>query len=101
MPLIMFTYLTIVPSPVQEASLTVVAGMINVTWAPPDVLNGVIYQYIVQQNTPNDTSYYHVSSNEYSILLPFFNVTQIFVSAVNLYGHSNEEFADTSIGTYF
>ena len=74
--------------------------MINATWVPPAAPNGVIYQYIVRQITPNDTSYYHVSSDEYSILLPFFNVTRTFVTAVNFYGHSNEEFAEPSIGTY-
>lgn len=95
---ILYTY--IVSSPVREASLTIVEDMINVTWAPPAVPNGVIYQYIVRQITPNDTSYYHVSSDEYSILLPFFNVTHIFVTAVNFYGHSNEEFAEPLIGTY-
>ena len=94
------TYISyIVPSPVREASLTVVEDMINVTWASPAAPNGVIYQYIVRQITPNDTSYYHISRDEYSILLPLFTVTRIFITAVNFYGHSNEEFAEPSIGT--
>ena len=60
--------------------------------------NGVIYQYIVKQINPNDTSYYHVSGNEHSVLLPFSNITRIFISAVNLYGHSAQEFVTSSIG---
>ena len=74
--------------------------MINVTWEPPATPNGVIYQYIIRQIAPNDTSYHHVSGNEYSILLPFFNVTNIFITAVNFYGHSDEEFAESSIGNF-
>ena len=93
--------LNVVPSPVQEASLTVVEDVINVTWAPPAVANGVIYQYIVQQFTLNDVFYHHISSDEYSVLLPFFNTTRIFVTAVNLYGHSSQEFVEPSIGNYF
>ena len=72
--------------------------MINVTWSPPAVPNGVIYQYIVQQINPNNTSYYHISGIEHSILLPFSNITRIFITAVNLYGQSNQEFVTSSIG---
>ena len=39
---------------------------------------------------------FHVMNIQYC--LPFFNVTHTFVTAVNFYGHSNEEFAEPSIG---
>ena len=93
-----FNFYIIVPSPVQEALLAVVEDFINVTWSPPAVPNGVIYQYIVKQVNPNDTSYYHVSGNEHSVLLPFSNITRIFISAVNLYGYSTQEFVTSSRG---
>ena len=73
--------------------------MINVTWSPPAAPNGIIYQHIVKQISPNDTSYYHISGNKHSVLLPFFNVTRIFVTAVNVYGHSTQEFVRSSIGS--
>ena len=87
-----------VSSPVQETFLTVVENMINVTWSPPVAPNGIIYQHIVQQISPNDASYYHISGNKHSVLLPLFNVTRIFVTAVNIYGLSSQEFARSSTG---
>ena len=80
--------------------LAVDKDLINVTWLPPAVPNGVIYQYIVQQINPNDTTYYHVSGNEYSVLLPFSNITRIFITAVNVYGHSTQVFVTSSIGMW-
>ena len=93
-----FNFYIIVPSHVQEASLTVVEDFINVTWSPPAVPNGVIYQYIVKQINPNDTSYYHISGNRHFILLPFSNITRIFITAANFYGHSAQEFVTSSRG---
>ena len=82
-----------VPSPVQDAVLTLVDGMINVTWTPPVVPNGIIYQYIVQRVNSSRKFYHHVPANQQTISLPYFNDALVFVAAVNLYGQSEFKYA--------
>lgn len=74
--------------------MTVVGEMINITWSPPAISNGVIHQYIVQKINSSGSLYYHVSSDQHHILLPYyFNEALVFVSAVNLFGQSEIEHA--------
>ena len=82
-----------VPSPVENAVLTIVDGIINVTWTPPVVSNGIIYQYIVQRVNSSGKFYYHVPANQHTISPPYFNDALVFVAAVNLYGQSVFEYA--------
>ena len=85
------------PSSVQDALVTLVDGdMINITWSPPAVLNGVIHQYIVKRINSSGTFYHHVSANQHHILLPYFNDALVFISAVNLFGQSDYEYAKTN-----
>ena len=82
-----------VPSPVENAVLTLVDEVINVTWTPPVVPNGIIYQYIVQRVNSSGKFYHHVPANQHTISLPYFNDALVFVTAVNLYGQSAFEYA--------
>ena len=66
--------------------------MINVTWTPPVVPNGIIYQYIVQRVNSSGKFYNHVPANQHTISLPYFNDALVFVAAVNLYGQSDFEY---------
>ena len=84
---------SLAPSPVQDAVLTLVNEMINVTWTPPVVPNGIIYQYIVQRVNSSGKFYHHVPANQHTISLPYFNDALAFVAAVNLYGQSVFEHA--------
>ena len=75
--------------------------MINVTWTPPVVPNGIIYQYIVQRVNSSGKFYHHVPANQHTISLPFFDDALVFVAAVNLYGQSVFERANSqSMYTY-
>ena len=85
----MHNYIVLAPSPVQDALVTLVDEMINVTWSPPTIPIGMIYQYIVQRINSSGTFYYHVLGNQYHILLPYYNDALLFVSAVNLFGQSD------------
>ena len=62
--------------------------MINVTWTPPVVPNGIIYQYIVQRVNSSGKFYHHVPANQHTISLPYISDALVFVAAVNLYGQS-------------
>ena len=85
------------PSLVQDVLVTPVDGdMINITWSPPAILNGVIHQYIVKSINSSGTTYHHVSANQHHILLPYFNDALVFISAVNLFGQSDYEYAKTN-----
>jgi len=77
------------PSSVQDALVTLDDVVINITWSPPAISNGIIYQYIVKRLNSSGTFYYHVLGNQHHIILPHFNDALIFVSAVNLFGQSN------------
>jgi len=81
------------PSPVKDAVLALVDGMINVTWTPPVVPNGIIYQYIVQRINSSGNFFYHVPANQHTISLPYFSNSLVSVSSVNLYGQSILEHA--------
>ena len=87
----------LVPSPVQNALVTVVDEMINITWSSPANSNGVIHQYIVRRINSTGTLYYHVPGNQHHFLLPFLDdAAFIFVSAVNLFGQGEFEYAKPS-----
>ena len=90
----LFSYLA--PSSVQNASVTLVGNIINITWSPPSVSNGMILQYIVQRINSSGKSYYYVSRNENYLKLPYFHDALIFVAAVNQYGQSKYERAKSS-----
>ena len=63
--------------------------MINVTCTPSVILNGIIYQYIVQRVNSSGKFDHHVPANQHTISLPNFNDALVFVAAVNLYGQSD------------
>ena len=67
--------------------------MINVTWTPPVVPNGIIYQYIVQRVNSSGKFDHHVPANQHTISLAYFNSVVVFVAAVNLYGQGVFEHA--------
>jgi len=62
--------------------------MVHVTWTPPIVPNGIIYQYIVQRVNSSGKFYHHVPANQHTISLPYFNDALVFIAAINLYGQS-------------
>ena len=85
------------PSSVQNPLVTVVDNMINITWSPPAITNGVIQQYIVRRINSSGAFSHYVSANQYHLSLPYFNDALVFVSAVNLFGQSEFKLAQ-SIG---
>ena len=87
------------PSSVQSALVTLVDDMINITWSPPSITNGMILQYIVQRINSSGKFYHFISRNQNSLTLPYFNDALVLVAAVNQYGQSNFTLA-TSSGTY-
>ena len=84
------------PTSVQNALSTVVDNIVNVTWSPPSISNGIILQYIVKGIDSNDNYYFHVSGNKHYLEIPYFNNALVLVSAVNLYGQSEFEIARSS-----
>ena len=84
------------PTSVQNALVTVVDNIINITWSPPSISNGMILQYIIQRMNSSGNSYYRISGNRNYLELPYFNNALVFVSAVNLYGQSEFEIARSS-----
>lgn len=70
--------------------------MINITWSPPAIANGMILQYIVQRITSGGTSYHNISGNQNYLELPYFYGVLVFVAAVNQYGQSSFELAKSS-----
>ena len=89
-------YVVLAPSPVQDVLIALVDEMVNVTWSPPATPNGVIQQYIVQWINSSGRFTHRVSANQYHILLPYFNNALVFVSAVNLFGQSEFERAQSA-----
>ena len=89
-------FINLAPTSVQNATVTVVGNMINITWSPPSITNGMILQYIVRRINSSGKSYYHVSENQNYLELPYFNDALVFVSAVNQYGQSSFEQAISS-----
>ena len=88
--------LYLAPTSVQNALVTVADNIINITWSPPSISNGMILQYVVQRMNSSGNSYYHISGNQNYLELPYFNNALVFVSAVNLYGQSEFEIARSS-----
>ena len=84
------------PSSVQSSLVTLVGNMINITWSPPAITNGMILQYIVRRTNSSGKSYHHISGNQNYLELPYFNDALVFVAAVNQYGQSSFELAKPS-----
>ena len=70
--------------------------MINVTWSPPSVSNGIIVQYIVQRINSSGKSYHHVPGNQNYLELPYYNDALVFVAAVNQYGQSSFKLSESA-----
>ena len=70
--------------------------MINITWSPPSISDGMILQYIVQRINSSGKSHYYVSGDQNYLELPHFNDVLVFVAAVNQYGLSSFEQAKSS-----
>ena len=70
--------------------------MINITWSPPSISNGMILQYIVQSVNSSGKSYHYISRDQNNLELPYFNDALVFVAAVNQYGQSSFEQAKSS-----
>ena len=102
MPCTLYTFLLLciiystAPSSVQNTSVTLVGDMINITWSPPSISNGMIVQYIVQRINSSGKSHYYVSGNQNYLELPHLNEALVFVAAVNQYGQSSFEQAKSS-----
>ena len=86
----------IAPISVQNALVTLVGNIINITWSLPSITNGMILQYIVQRINSSGKFYHHVSRDKYYLELPYFNDALVFVSAVNQYGQSSFEQAKSN-----
>ena len=84
------------PSSVQNALVTLVGNMINITWSPPSISNGMILQYIVQRINSSGKSYHYISGTQNYLELSYFNDALVFVAAVNQYGQSSFELAMSS-----
>ena len=84
----------VVPSPVQDATLTLLDGMVEVTWKPPAVPNGIIHQYIVQRINASGKFFKHILANQLDTSLVYYNDALVLVAAVNLYGQSQFEYAE-------
>ena len=85
------------PSPVKNAMMTLTdAEMINVTWSPSITVTGPVYQYIIKRINSSGIFYYHVSADQYHIVLPYYDDALVFVSAVNLHGVGDFEQARPS-----
>ena len=87
---------SIAPSSVQNTSVTLVGDMINITWSPPSISNGMILQYIVKRVNSSGRSYHYISRDQNYLELPYFNDALVFVAAVNQYGQSSFEQANSS-----
>ena len=70
--------------------------MINITWSPPSISNGMILQYIVKRINSSGKSYHYVSRDQNYLELPYFNDALVFVAAVNQHGQSSFEQANSS-----
>ena len=89
-------FISSAPSSVQSASVTLVDDMINITWSPPFISNGMILQYIVQRINSSGKFYYPVSGNQNYLMLSYFNDALVFVAAVNQYGQSSYTLAEST-----
>jgi len=76
---------------VQNPSLTLVDETVVITWTPPVVPNGIIYQYIVKRVNSNRELYNHISANQNTIKLSDYSDDKVSIAAVNIYGQSDFE----------
>ena len=89
------------PSPVQNVLVKLIdSQMINVTWSPSVIHTSAVHQHVIKRINSSGTFYYHVSADQYHIVLPYYNDALIFVSAVGLFGLSDFEHAKTSGKTF-
>ena len=65
------------------------------TWKPPAVPNGIIYQYIVQRINASGRFFTHILPNQLDTSLVYYNDALVSVTAVNLYGQSQFEYAES------
>ena len=77
------------PSSVQNTSVTLVGDVINITWSPPSISNGMILQYIVQRINSSGKFSHYISRDQNYLELPYFNDALVFVAAINQYGQSS------------
>lgn len=85
----------LVPSPVQNPILTLLDGIVEVTWEPPAIPNGIVYQYIVQRINASGKFFQHISATQFDTTLVYFNDALVSVAAINLYGQSQFEYAES------
>ena len=67
----------------------------EVTWEPPAVPNGIIYQYIVQRINASGRFFKHIIPNQLNTSLAYYNDALVSVAAVNLYAQSEFEHAES------
>ena len=84
------------PTSVQNSLVTLTSNTINITWSLPTITNGMILQYIVRRINSSGKSYHYVSRDKHYLELPYFNDALVFVSAVNQYGQSSFEQANSN-----
>ena len=91
-----FTFLD--PLPVENLFISLAANIVNITWSPSSIFNGliIVVQYIVQRIDSGGKSYYSVSGDQHYMELPYFNDALVSVAAVNQYGQSSFELAKSS-----
>ena len=75
--------------------LTLVDGIVEVTWKPPAVPNGIIYQYIVQRINASGRFFKHVIPSQLYTSLVYYNDALVSVAAVNLFAQSQFEHAES------
>lgn len=75
--------------------VTLLDGIVEVTWRPPAVPNGVIYQYVVQRINGSGRFFKHIFANELDTSLVYYNDALVSVAAINLYGQSQFEYAES------
>ena len=95
-PRLLFTVCILAPSSVGNARVTLVDRVINITWSPPSIANGVILQYIVHEMSSSGESYHHIPADQNNLELPYFKDALVFVAAVNQYGQSSFKLAKSS-----
>lgn len=75
--------------------LTLLDAIVEVTWKPPAVPNGIIYQYVVQRVNASGRFFQHIFGNQLDTSLVYYSDALVLVAAVNLYGQSQFEYAES------
>ena len=71
------------PLPVENLLMSLVGNIVNITWSPSSIFNGMIVQYIVQGIDSSGKSYHSVSGDQHYMELPYFNDALVYVASVN------------------